>query len=140
MSTYHEQARLLRLLAHPMRLEILAIVRGSDECVCHLSAVLKKPQPYVSQQLAVLRKEGLITDHKEGTNVYYRLADSPAAAQAAAILRVIAPETRSPAAGGRRRVAGCNCPRCEPGGTCSQALAVAQASTLARQREEVVLP
>jgi len=115
MSTYRQQAHLLRLMAHPMRLEILSILRGADECVCHLSAALNKPQPYVSQQLAVLRREGIITDHKEGTNVYYGLADGPAAAQAAAILRVVAPEERS-AADGRRRVVGCNCPRCEPGG------------------------
>ena len=70
MTSYREQARLLRLMAHPLRLEILAIVRRSDECVCHLSAALHKPQPYVSQQLAVLRREGLIADHKEGNNVF----------------------------------------------------------------------
>ncbi len=119
MMSYREQARLLRLMAHPMRLEILAIVRDSDECVCHLSAALKKPQPYVSQQLAVLRREGLIADHKEGTNVFYGLAQGRAAEQAVAILRLLAAETTSPAAGGHQRVAGCNCPKCEPGGTCS---------------------
>jgi DNA-binding transcriptional ArsR family regulator len=140
MTTYHKQAHLLRLMAHPMRLEILAIVRGSDECVCHLSAVLKKPQPYVSQQLAVLRKEGIITEHNEGTYVYYGLADTPAAAQAAAILRVIAPEARSAATAGHQRVAGCSCPKCEPGGTCSPRPAAVQASSLAPLQEEAVLP
>ena len=70
MDTYHDKAKLLKLLAHPMRLQILDLVRRSDECVCHLSAVLDKPQPYVSQQLAILREAGLIVDRKEGTNVF----------------------------------------------------------------------
>lgn len=114
MTPYHEQARLLRFMAHPMRLEILAIVRGSDECVCHLSAALKKPQPYVSQQLAVLRKEGLIADHKEGTNVYYGLAAGYAAEQVAAILAAITPEAGPHDGSVHRWIAGCHCPKCEP--------------------------
>lgn len=125
MAFYHEQARLLRLMAHPMRLEILTTLRQSDECVCHLSAALKKPQPYVSQQLAVLRKEGLIVDHKEGTNVFYGLANGQAAEQVDAILGVIAQEAGSLDGSDHRRVAGCGCPKCEPGGTCSSPAAAA---------------
>jgi DNA-binding transcriptional ArsR family regulator len=117
MTPYREQARLLRLMAHPMRLEILTIVRGADECVCHLSAALKKSQPYVSQQLAVLRKEGLITDHSEGTYVYYGLADG-AAEGVAAILGALA-GAEAEAGQGHRPVPGCSCPKCEPGGTCT---------------------
>lgn len=125
MTPYREQARLLRLMAHPMRLEILAIVLGSDECVCHLSAALKKPQPYVSQQLAVLRKEGLITDHKEGANVFYGPADGRAAEQVAAILGALAGAEMA-AARGHRAVDGCCCPKCEQGGPCGPAPAAAQ--------------
>lgn len=116
MASYRDQARLLKLMAHPMRLEILVIIRRSDECVCHLSAALKKPQPYVSQQLAVLRKEGLIADRKEGTNVYYGLADGRVAEQAAAILGVIVQEAGPLDRDGHRPVTGCNCPKCEPSG------------------------
>jgi len=116
MDSYHEQARLLRLMAHPMRLEILATVRRSDECVCHLSAILNKPQPYVSQQLAVLRKAGLLTDHKEGTNVFYGLAPGSIGQRLAAILAALPGNEAHRAAAGHQRVAGCNCPKCEPGG------------------------
>jgi ArsR family transcriptional regulator len=117
MISYREQARLLRLMAPPIRLEILTIVRGADECMCHLSAALKKRQPYVSQQLAVLRKEGLITDHNEGTYVFYGLADG-AAERVAAILAALA-GAEADAGRGHRPVAGCSCPKCEPGGTCT---------------------
>lgn len=140
MTTYQEQARLLRLMAHPMRLEILTILRGSDECVCHLSAALKKPQPYVSQQLAVLRKEGLITDRNEGTYVYYGLGDGPAAEQAAAMLRVIAPEAPSPDTDGHECVAGCDCPKCDVDGRCCPPPTVDETRAGAVREEEVRLP
>lgn len=117
MNSYSEQARLLRLMAHPMRLEILATVLQSEECVCHLSAILNKPQPYVSQQLAVLRKEGLLTDHKEGTNVFYELASDDLGDRVAAILTALTGQEASRERAERQRVVGCNCPKCEPGGT-----------------------
>lgn len=118
MNSYRDRARLLRVMAHPMRLEILDIIRQSDECVCHLSATLDKPQPYVSQQLAVLRKEGLIADHKEGNNVFYGLESGPDAGRVTAILEAIAEETSAGHEADHRPVAGCNCPKCEPGGMC----------------------
>jgi DNA-binding transcriptional ArsR family regulator len=105
-------------MAHPMRLEILDIIRRSDECVCHLSAALKKPQPYVSQQLAILRNAGLITDRKEGNNVFYGLTNGHAAIQATEILKAIADEVATSQEAGHSLVTGCNCPKCEPGGTC----------------------
>ena len=84
---------------------------GDAECVCHLSALLNKPQPYVSQQLAVLRTAGLIEDEKEGANVYYRLVDVRAAALVAATLG----RTDCP---GHTVRAGCFCPKCRADGRC----------------------
>jgi len=70
------QADLLKAIAHPMRLCILDILSHAGECcVCHLTAVLKQRQPRVSQHLMVLRSKGLVTDHRDGTLVYYRVAD-----------------------------------------------------------------
>ncbi len=112
MNSYREQARLLRLMAHPMRLEILAILRRSDECVCHLSAALKKPQPYVSQQLAILRREGLIADHNEGTYVYYGLGDGEMAGMLDAVLAALFADDQSEAVKGPRPAASCYCPKC----------------------------
>ncbi len=112
MLSYREQARLLRLMAHPMRLEILAILRRSDECVCHLAAVLKKPQPYVSQQLAVLRKEGLITDHNEGTYVFYGLGDGETARMLDAVLGALSTDDQPAAAHSPQPVVSCACPKC----------------------------
>jgi ArsR family transcriptional regulator len=72
---YERQAQLFQALSHPVRLRILDILARQEACVCHLTAVLDQRQPYVSQQLATLREAGLVTDRREGTLIYYSLAD-----------------------------------------------------------------
>ena len=100
----------LKLLAHPERLRILDAIRRDSECVCHLEALLGKPQPYVSQQLRLLRDAGVIVDEKQGQNVYYRLSDDEVRAWLDVVL--------GPVAGGyaalaqHRRVIACSCPKC----------------------------
>ncbi len=112
MDTYHNQAKLLKLLAHPMRLQILRQVRRSDECVCHLSAVLDKPQPYVSQQLAILREAGLIVDHRDGTNVFYGLDGGSCAQMLNEVLSALFVDDGTDLSPVHERVAGCCCPKC----------------------------
>ena len=85
MSAYQEQARYFHVLSHPARLQILDILRGGEECVCHIQSVLGKRQAYVSQQLMVLRDAGIVTDRREGLNVYYRLVD-PAMTEVLAVV------------------------------------------------------
>jgi DNA-binding transcriptional ArsR family regulator len=104
---YGEVAGLLRVLGHPARLRILDEVRREPSCVCHLQAVLKRPQAYVSQQLRILREAGLVADGKDGLNVYYRLAHPQAA-------RLV--ETLLGPAGAPSRPLGCPCPHCLGGG------------------------
>lgn len=100
----------LKLLAHPERLQILDVLRRDAECVCHLEALLGKPQPYVSQQLRFLREAGLIVDEKEGQNVYYRLVDAEVMAWLAQVLGPAVGEHPEMAA--HKRVIACPCPKC----------------------------
>ena len=72
---FSRQASLFKLLSHPGRLAILEILRHGQECVCHMEAALGYRQAYISQQLAVLRQAGLVTDTRDGWNVYYRVAN-----------------------------------------------------------------
>jgi DNA-binding transcriptional ArsR family regulator len=74
-SGYAKEAQMFRALAHPVRLRILDALARQEACVCHLTALLGKRQPYISQQLAALREAGLVADRREGTLIYYRLAD-----------------------------------------------------------------
>lgn len=70
-----KQASLLRTLSHPGRLAILAVLGRGEACVCHLAAALGRSQPYISQQLAILRAAGLLTTRRDGTFTYYGLRD-----------------------------------------------------------------
>lgn len=115
MDAYHEQAVLLKAIAHPVRLRMVDLLRLEPECVCHLSAALGKPQPYVSQQLAILRNANVIVDEREGANIYYRLANAHVIRQVeAACGEMVAGSSQglSPS----RRIRGCNCPKCVAAG------------------------
>jgi len=101
--SHHQAARLFHCLSHPARLRILDELRRDDACVCHLQAVLGRPQAYVSQQLRVLREAGVVTDHKEGQMVYYRLVDQR-------VGRLL--ETLLGPASERTHPLDCPCPRC----------------------------
>lgn len=74
-SAHRRAARLFQILSHPIRLRILDELRRGEVCVCHLQATLRQRQPYISQQLSVLRDAGLVESHKKGLFVYYRLTD-----------------------------------------------------------------
>jgi len=109
-ATYAQQVALFKALAHPARLRILELLAGQDEaCVCHLTTVLCRRQPYVSQQLMVLRRAGLVETREDGLMVYYRLRDGgirELLAAAQTTLGLPRPEPVSPV------VPGCTCPAC----------------------------
>ena len=74
-TSYTVEADLLGALAHPTRLQILDLLRDGETCVCHIQAVLRQRQAYVSQHLMALRQAGLVTCRKEGLRVFYQLSD-----------------------------------------------------------------
>ena len=63
-------------LAHPSRLEILDLLRDGEARVCHIQAMLDRPQSYISQHLNVLRNAGLVSSRKDGLRVYYQVSDA----------------------------------------------------------------
>ena len=69
------KARFFRALAHPVRIKILEILIRRDRTVQELQDALGLDQPVVSQQLAVLRNQGIVTSHKKGVSVRYALRD-----------------------------------------------------------------
>jgi DNA-binding transcriptional ArsR family regulator len=103
-NSYRQAAKLFHLLSHPARLHILDELRRGEACVCHLQAVLGRPQAYVSQQLRVLREAGVVQDRKDGLLVHYQVADQQ-------VERLLG-EVLGPA-GEPTCVPGCPCPRCQ---------------------------
>ncbi|TWH76350.1 DNA-binding transcriptional ArsR family regulator [Azomonas agilis] len=82
LSKLYEQAqaasRLLKALANPDRLLLLCHLVEQESHVSDLEQQLGIVQPTLSQQLAVLRREGLVSTRREGKQIYYRIA-SPVA-------------------------------------------------------------
>lgn len=70
---YKPQSDLFKAVSHPVRLAILEILRDGEQCVCHMEAMLKLRQAYISQHLMVLREAGVLADRRDGWNMYYRI-------------------------------------------------------------------
>jgi DNA-binding transcriptional ArsR family regulator len=68
---------ILKALAHPVRLRIVAMLRGGELCVCQMTAVLGLAASTVSAHLTDLKRAGLVLDRKEGRWVLHRLAPEP---------------------------------------------------------------
>jgi ArsR family transcriptional regulator len=108
--TAERHAQIFKALMHPVRLQILDLLRGGEECVCHLEAHLEQRQAYVSQQLAILRKAGLLSDRRDGPNIFYRIA-RPEVFTLLDTARDMIGNAMDSAAPSRT---GCPCPRCSP--------------------------
>lgn len=81
-----EQAcTLMKVLGNPDRLMLLCELAQGERSVSQLQEALGIVQPTLSQQLAVLREEGLVDTRRDGKNIYYRL-ESP---RALAVMEVL---------------------------------------------------
>jgi ArsR family transcriptional regulator len=69
------KAQFFRALAHPTRIRILEILVRGGHTVQELQEALALDQPSVSQQLAVLRNQNIVSSQKEGLSVRYTLRD-----------------------------------------------------------------
>lgn len=105
MPTYEEVAARFKALAHPVRLQIVDMLRQGDACVCHMETALGRRQAYISQQLMVLREAGLVEARKEGLQVFYRLSDH--------VTEDLLNTALGPIKEGQQPVLpGCSCPHC----------------------------
>ena len=78
-ATAEELAALLKAVADPARLQILALLRSLPDCegcVCDLTEPLGLSQPTVSHHMKVLAKAGLVAAQKRGYWTWYRVLPS----------------------------------------------------------------
>ncbi len=68
-------SEILKAMAHEGRLIILCTLFEGDKSVSELESILELRQPAVSQQLARLRGDKLVTTRREGKLIYYSIAD-----------------------------------------------------------------
>ena len=78
-----------RALADPKRLCVLETLATGEFSVSELSACVGGQVPNMSQHLAVLRGAGLVATRRDGSTVYYRLAD-PRVLEAYRLIRGLA--------------------------------------------------
>lgn len=74
-----DAANLLKALAHEGRLMIMCHLSSGEKSVTELETLLESRQAAVSQQLARLRLEGLVSCRREGKVIFYSLSDRRAA-------------------------------------------------------------
>ncbi|MGH8856434.1 MAG: metalloregulator ArsR/SmtB family transcription factor [Polaromonas sp.] len=89
---------LLRALANPDRLLLLCQLTQGEHCVGEMEGLLGILQPTLSQQLGVLRQEGLVTTRREGKQIFYSIASK----EALAVMQVLYQQFCAPATGEKR--------------------------------------
>ena len=70
---YVYRARIVKALAHPSRLAMVVALADGEMCVCKLQEIVGSDMSTVSKHLAVLKAAGIVSDRKQGLQVFYRL-------------------------------------------------------------------
>lgn len=71
----YDLAELFKVFGEPSRIRILYVLLESEMCVCDIAQLLNMSQSAVSHQLRILKQSRLVKFRKEGTTVFYSLAD-----------------------------------------------------------------
>ncbi|MBJ7597950.1 MAG: transcriptional regulator [Candidatus Nephthysia bennettiae] len=92
-----ETAEILKALAEPTRLNMVAALWAADApvCVCDFTAALELSQPTISHHMGKLRAAGLVESTKQGVWVYYRLRDDLPAATVQLLETLVEPATQA---------------------------------------------
>jgi DNA-binding transcriptional ArsR family regulator len=85
---YQLKAEFFKTLGHPARIRVLELLGQREHAVFELLPEVGVEAANLSQQLAVLRRAGLVATRKEGSTVYYSLT-SPRVAELLAVARAI---------------------------------------------------
>jgi ArsR family transcriptional regulator len=85
---YQLKAEFFKTLGHPARIRVLELLSEREHAVAEMLPEVGIEPANLSQQLAVLRRAGLVTTRKEGSTVFYALT-SPHVAELLAVSRKI---------------------------------------------------
>lgn len=71
-----DYARKLKAIGHPIRLRLLILIsREDDPCVSDMWRCLHQPQPVISQHLAILKENGIVSAEVQKTRRVYSIVD-----------------------------------------------------------------
>ena len=71
----NQACALMRAMSNPDRLLLLCQLSQGELCVQDLEEALDIRQPTLSQQLGVLRNEGVVSTRRDGRRIYYSVTD-----------------------------------------------------------------
>jgi ArsR family transcriptional regulator len=86
---YQAKAEFFRMLGHPVRIRVLELLQDGPLPVRDLLAAIEVEPAGLSQQLAVLRRSGIVTSTREGAAVVYELAGGDVADLMGAARRIL---------------------------------------------------
>jgi ArsR family transcriptional regulator len=72
---YQVKADFFKTLGHPARIRVLELLRDGERSVSEMIPLVGLEQSHLSQQLAVLRRGGIVQSRKNGTTVLYSVTD-----------------------------------------------------------------
>jgi DNA-binding transcriptional ArsR family regulator len=76
MTMAEDQARFLRCIGEPTRLQILRLLTRGERCVGELTSALNKEQSLISHHLRALKECNIVKERQEAQKVYYKLTDT----------------------------------------------------------------
>lgn len=85
----------LKLLANRERLLLLCQIAKGRSCVSELESELDIRQPTLSQQLGVLRRDGVVNAERDGKNIYYSIRDPRMLDILETLYRIYCPQKQS---------------------------------------------
>ncbi|MFD5421010.1 ArsR/SmtB family transcription factor [Streptomyces sp. NPDC127069] len=86
---YQAKAEFFRMLGHPVRIRVLELLQDGPMPVRDLLAAIEVEPSALSQQLAVLRRSGIVTSTRNGATVVYELAGGDVAQLMGAARRIL---------------------------------------------------
>ncbi|MDD9380476.1 metalloregulator ArsR/SmtB family transcription factor [Streptomyces sp. ZAF1911] len=86
---YQAKAEFFRMLGHPVRIRVLELLQDGPMPVRDLLAAIEVEPSALSQQLAVLRRSGIVTSTRDGSTVVYELAGGDVAELMLAARRIL---------------------------------------------------
>jgi DNA-binding transcriptional ArsR family regulator len=94
MAKARKATAMLKALSHEGRLLILCLLADGERSVSEIEAIMDMPQAAVSQQLARLRLDGLVTARRAGRSIYYSIASKDAAKLVSALHQMLKAQPR----------------------------------------------
>ena len=71
--TAEHVAEVLKVIAHPIRVQIVDLLQAKEMCVGDIVEALGGKQAITSQQLNMMKAKGVLSCRRDGARVYYRI-------------------------------------------------------------------